>query len=621
MKKINKYYILFFLFTYLLLEELIFSFLTYKNITIELILFSFLYSFIIYFIYLITNKKSILYLLNILIFLIFISNYLYFINYLSFIKINVMIKSVKVLYFSNNIIEIIKNNIIGLLLLFIPLIVVCYLIKEDNYKNKFKFNIKYIITLLILYVLPIISLFITNNNDIYSKSSLYFDINFPIKNLSSFGLITSLRLDTQRYIFKFKDKGSFININNEKYSSSEYNITNIDFKKSENEEIKEINEYFSNSIPSKKNIYSGLLKDKNLIFILAESFNYMAVKEDITPNLYRLFNDGFTFDNFYNPLFPVSTADGQYLTDISLFPSDAEHSLISTNKNYIPYSLASMFNKRDYKTYSYHNYKYDYYERDKYYPNMGFNIYKGIGNGLNMDDTRSDYDMVKSTINEYINEDKFFTYYLTISGHAPYNKNNKISIKNIDKLDKYNYSDNVKYYLSTQIELDNMIGLLFEELEKNNKLDDTVIVLVPDHVPYGLSTDEMNELSEVDRNDEFYKYKSNLVIYNKNINKYLSNNNYCSNIDILPTILNLYGFEFDSRLFMGRDILSNNDGMVVFGNRNIITKNYKYSNMNDVMYGKLDKNYLNEIKNNIYMKYRISRLILENNYYNYLFND
>lgn len=621
MKKINKYYILFFLFTYLLLEELIFSFLTYKNITIELILFSFLYSFIIYFIYLITNKKSILYLLNILIFLIFISNYLYFINYLSFIKINVMIKSVKVLYFSNNIIEIIKNNIIGLLLLFIPLIVVCYLIKEDNYKNKFKFNIKYIITLLILYVLPIISLFITNNNDIYSKSSLYFDINFPIKNLSSFGLITSLRLDTQRYIFKFKDKGSFININNEKYSSSEYNITNIDFKKSENEEIKEINEYFSNSIPSKKNIYSGLLKDKNLIFILAESFNYMAVKEDITPNLYRLFNDGFTFDNFYNPLFPVSTADGQYLTDISLFPSDAEHSLISKNKNYIPYSLASMFNKRDYKTYSYHNYKYDYYERDKYYPNMGFNIYKGIGNGLNMDDTRSDYDMVKSTINEYINEDKFFTYYLTISGHAPYNKNNKISIKNIDKLDKYNYSDNVKYYLSTQIELDNMIGLLFEELEKNNKLDDTVIVLVPDHVPYGLSTDEMNELSEVDRNDEFYKYKSNLVIYNKNINKYLSNNNYCSNIDILPTILNLYGFEFDSRLFMGRDILSNNDGMVVFGNRNIITKNYKYSNMNDVMYGKLDKNYLNEIKNNIYMKYRISRLILENNYYNYLFND
>ena len=347
----------------------------------------------------------------------------------------------------------------------------------------------------------------------------------------------------------------------------------------------------------------------------------MAVKKDITPSLYKLFNEGYTFDNFYNPLFPVSTADGQYLTDISLFPSDASHSLVNSNKNYIPYSLAHMFDKDSYKTFSYHNYKYDYYERDKYYPNMGFNIYKGIGNGLNMDDTRSDYDLVKSSIDEYINEDKFFTYYLTISGHAPYNKDNKMSIKNLDKLDKYDYSTNVKYYLSTQIELDNMIGLLFDRLKENNKLDDTVIVLVPDHVPYGLSIDEMNELSNEDRNDEFYKYKSNLVIYNKDINKYKSNDNYCSNIDILPTMLNLYGFDFDSRLFIGRDILSNNDGVVVFGNRNIVTKNYRYSNMKDSIYGDISNKDIDILKNEVYMKYRISRLILENNYYNYLFND
>lgn len=618
MKKVNKYYMLFFIFIYILLEEIIFSFLTYKNITIELVLFSLLYSYIIYFIYVITNKKYILYTLNIILFMIFISNYLYYINYLSFIKIDVLLKSFKVLYFSNNIIEIIKNNILNIILFLLPLIMIIFLIRNNNYK--YKFSIKNIYTLIILSILPLISICISNNNDIYSKSNLYFDINFQSKNLSSFGLITSLRLDSERYIFGFKDKSSFININNEEYSSSEYNITNIEFKDSNNEEINEINKYIKNSIPSEKNIYTSLLKDKNLIFILAESFNYMVVSKDITPNLYKLFNDGFTFNNFYNPLFPVSTADGQYLTDISLYPSDAEHSLISSNDNYYPYSLARMFKNSNYNTYTYHNYKYDYYERDKYYPNMGFDIYKGIGNGLNMDDTRSDYDLVKSSINEYINDEKFFTYYLTISGHAPYNKNNKMSIKNLDKLDKYDYSDNVKYYISTQIELDNMIGLLFEKLESNNKLDDTVIVLVPDHVPYGLTNDEMNEISNIDRNDEFDKYRSNLVIYNKDINKYKSSDNYCFNIDILPTILNLFGFEYDSRLFMGRDILSNNDGMIVFGNRNIITKDYKYSNMNDVIYGNLDIKDVSKIKNNIYMKYRISRLILENNYYDYLFN-
>ena len=160
-----------------------------------------------------------------------------------------------------------------------------------------------------------------------------------------------------------------------------------------------------------------------------------------------------------------------------------------------------------------------------------------------------------------------------------------------------------------------------EKLENAKKLDDTVIVLVPDHVPYGLTIDEMNEISTFKRDNEFEKYRSALTIYNKDINKYKGNDNYCSNIDILPTLLNLFGVEYDSRLIMGRDILSNNDGMIVFGNRNIVTKNYKYSNMNEYIDGSISLDEIKEIKNNIYMKYRISRLMLENDYYRYLFKD
>lgn len=165
------------------------------------------------------------------------------------------------------------------------------------------------------------------------------------------------------------------------------------------------------------------------------------------------------------------------------------------------------------------------------------------------------------------------------------------------------------------------MGLLFEKLEKAKKLDDTVIVLVPDHVPYGLTIDEMNEVSTCKRDNEFEKYRSALTIYNKDINKYKSNDNYCSNIDILPTLLNLFGVEYDSRLMMGRDILSNSDGMIVFGNRNIATKDYKYSNMNEYIDGNISLDEIKNIKNDIYMKYRISRLMLENDYYRYLFKD
>ena len=86
---------------------------------------------------------------------------------------------------------------------------------------------------------------------------------------------------------------------------------------------------------------------------------------------------------------------------------------------------------------------------------------------------------------------------------------------------------------------------------------------------------------------------------------------------MLPTLLNLFGYNYDSRLLMGRDILSNNSGYAVFGNRNVISKNYKYISIDGVFEGDSDIS-SDELKNEIYLKHRISRLILENDYYKYL---
>ena len=294
-------------------------------------------------------------------------------------------------------------------------------------------------------------------------------------------------------------------------------------------------------------------------------------------------------------------------------------SLKDVNDNYIPYSLANIFKSNGYKTYSYHNYKYNYYDRDKYYLNMGFDNYKAIGNGLNMEDNQSDFDMVKSSINEYINDENFFAYYLTMSGHAPYNNSNKVSSKNIYMLDNYHYSDSVKHYIATQIELDKMVEYILKTLKEKNKLDDTVIVLVPDHIPFGLDIDEMNELSGEELENEFSKYKSEFIIYNEKINRYKNSDNYAFNIDVLPTLLNLFGISYDSRLLMGRDALSSDSGMVIFGNRNILTKDFKYSNMKDLIYGNISNEEIDIIKQDIYFKFRISRLILEEDYYKYLF--
>lgn len=609
-------YIILSIFGFIFLEEIIFSIFTYNSFSIYTFLFTIIFSLLIYIIYSLIKDKKILYIFSSIILLIFISNYLYYSLYSTFITIDVLLNSSKIYLFYNNIFNVFMDCFYIILLFFIPFILFVYLINKINIK---KYFFKYSFICFVCFYIITLLLLNFDNKYLYSSGNLYFNINFNIKNLSNFGLLNSIRINIQRSLFGFDEHKVIVNDNNSSYSIDEYNILDIDFKTSDNENINEINNYLENSIPSKKNIYTGIFEGKNMIFILAESFNSIAINSELTPSLYKIYNEGFKFNNFYNPLYPVSTADGQYLTDISLFPSDSSMSLKDVNDNYIPYSLANIFKSNGYKTYSYHNYKYNYYDRDKYYKNMGFDNYKAIGNGLNMEDNQSDFDMVKSSINEYINDENFFAYYLTMSGHAPYNNSNKVSSKNIYMLDNYHYSDSVKHYIATQIELDKMVEYILKTLKEKNKIDDTVIVLVPDHIPFGLDIDEMNELSGEELENEFSKYKSEFIIYNEKINRYKNSDNYAFNIDVLPTLLNLFGISYDSRLLMGRDALSSDSGMVIFGNRNILTKDFKYSNMKDFIYGNISNEEIDIIKQDIYFKFRISRLILEEDYYKYLF--
>lgn len=604
------------IFGFIFLEETIFSIFTYNDFGIYTFLFSIIFSLLIYIIYSLVKDKQIIYIFSSIILLIFISNYLYYSLYSTFITIDVLLNSSKIYLFYNNILNVFCDSIYIILLFIIVFIIFICLIRKINLK---KYFFKYSFICFICFYIFTLLLLNFDNKYLYSSGNLYFKNNFNIKNLSNFGLLNSIRINIQRSLFGFNEEKVIVSNNNISYSTDEYNILDIVFKSSDNENINEINNYLENSIPSKKNIYTGIFEGKNMIFILAESFNSIAINSELTPSLYKIYNEGFKFNNFYNPLYPVSTADGQYLTDISLFPSDSSMSLKDVNDNYIPYSLANIFKSNGYKTYSYHNYKYNYYDRDKYYRNMGFDSYKAIGNGLNMEDNQSDFDMVKSSINEYINDENFFAYYLTMSGHAPYNNSNKVSSKNIYMLDNYHYSDSVKHYIATQIELDKMVEYILKTLKEKNKLDDTVIVLVPDHIPFGLDIDEMNELSGEELENEFSKYKSEFIIYNEKINRYKNSDNYAFNIDVLPTLLNLFGISYDSRLLMGRDALSSDSGMVIFGNRNILTKDFKYSNMKELIYGNISNKEIDIIKQDIYFKFRISRLILEEDYYKYLF--
>ncbi len=130
---------------------------------------------------------------------------------------------------------------------------------------------------------------------------------------------------------------------------------------------------------------------------------------------------------------------------------------------------------------------------------LGFSNYTGCGNGLEKEIDCSwlpkDSDMVNVTTPNYLGkEGNFVTYYVTVSGHSPYNSGDNIAKLHLDTVKDLNVSDAVKYYLASQVELDKMLEELIKNLEDSGELDNTVIALVGDHYPYTLSADEMNEV-------------------------------------------------------------------------------------------------------------------------------
>lgn len=513
---------------------------------------------------------------------------------------------------------------------------ILFLIFKNKLFNFKKNNLKFLISYLLIFILSFLGIVLViskNNEGFYSLKRLIFKTHAPMLTIDKTGLFTMEMIDIERYIFGFNEEiySEQINVNNEEEKvpevKIEYNTTDIDFDKLINDEtddkIKSMHVYFKNTAPSNKNEYTGMFKDKNLIFITAEAFDTIAIDEKLTPTLYKIANNSFIFKNYYQPLYPVSTSDGEYMNLNSLIPKEGVWSFKQTSKISMPYGIGNMFNKEGYVSYGFHNHNYNYYDRQKSHKNIGLKYY-GCGNGLEKKMNckhwpNSDKEMIDATTSYYIDNDKFMTYYMTVSGHLNYNfSGNNMAYRNKNKVKNLKYSTAIKAYLATQIELDKSIEKLLQVLEEKGKLNDTLIVIAPDHYPYGLTTKQMNEISTIDRNDKFEKFHTTLIMYNSNIEKTVVDK-VISSLDILPTIYNLYGLTFDSRLLMGRDIFSNNEHIVILSDRSWITDKGKYNSVTKEFTSttneEIEEDYIDRINMIVNQRYGMSSLIIDNNYY------
>ena len=416
-------------------------------------------------------------------------------------------------------------------------------------------------------------------------------------------------------------------------NATEQNIIHIDFeqlvKEEDDEIIRKLHSYFSVQPPTNQNEYTGMFEDYNLIMLTAEGFSPWAVDEKITPTLYRLINEGFVFENFYTPLWWCSTSDGEYVACTSTIPKSGVTSMYVSGSNDMPFCLGNQFSKLDYRCYAYHNHTYTYYHRDVSHPNMGYH-YKGIGNGLEVKKTwpESDLEMMEKTIPEYINDDQFHVYYMTVSGHMNYTFiGNSMAHKNRDAVKDLPYSEEAKSYIACNVELDLALEYLIEELVKAGVAEKTVIALSSDHYPYGLEKDKIDEIAGYEVEENFELYKNHFILWNIAMEEPIVVEEPCSSLDILPTLSNLFGLEYDSRLLMGQDIFSDAMPLVMLSNRSFITDRVMYNSTNgkltnlegvEISEDTLPEGYISTLSKIVKNKFSISKSILEQNYYSYL---
>ncbi len=425
------------------------------------------------------------------------------------------------------------------------------------------------------------------------------------------------------------------------------NVMNIDFEalnaKNPKSAIKTLNNYFASKEPTLKNEYTGFYKGYNLISITAEGFSPYAVHPELTPTLYKMSQEGFKFTNFYTPIWGVSTSDGEYAACTGLLPKSGVWSFYRSGSNSMPFTLGNMFRSIGVdKTFAYHNHSYTYYDRHISHPNMGYK-YIGMGNGMETYVKNrwpeSDLEMITGSTKDYLSDDKpFHAYYMTVSGHLQYSfSGNSMSSKNRNLVKDLDCSETLKAYYACNIELDRAMAKLLADLNAAGVADKTVITITPDHYPYGLedknSSDKYavwRELLGHDVDTTFELYESNFILYCQGTKDAPTVEKYCSSVDILPTVLNLFGFEYDSRLFSGTDILSTSECVVQFLDRSFITSMGKYNaktkefTLHEGKSFESDEQrevYIKNLRNVVNNKFKTASGIIETDYYGYLFKD
>jgi hypothetical protein len=349
-----------------------------------------------------------------------------------------------------------------------------------------------------------------------------------------------------------------------------------------NSRIKKIDDYLLSKPVTPRNDYTGTFEGKNLIYVMVEAMDLVAIDQRLTPTLYRLTQEGWYFDNYYAPVTSCATGESEFMSMVSLIPSTTVCTPNSYYKNDFSPALMNLFKNAGYSTNSYHSYS------DKFYPRSELHLKYGSSKFYNNDELDikkllgwpSDINLFEESLKLILKQEKpFMSFIITAAMHLPYDIDSTLGNRYLAEVKAVypDYPIEIQRYISKAIDFDKAVEKMINTLDEAGELEDTVLIFYADHHPLRMNASYfINATQQVERGKGLNIDLSPMIIYNPELTPTVHSMP-ANTMDLAPTVANLFDLEFDPRLYMGIDIFSNVKNVVILPNGSWKTALGEYS--------------------------------------------
>ena len=360
------------------------------------------------------------------------------------------------------------------------------------------------------------------------------------------------------------------------------------------------------------NEMTGILKGKNVIFVLMESIDDFLICEEYTPEIKRMMDEGINFTNHFSPNMGTGyTFNSEFAANTGFYcPTNASSASVYT-KNMYPQTIANRLKNQGYTTSAIHFNSRQFYNREVMYKKWGYDTYHCLMDYMSIEKCVIDSDAIRDDkVYSLITQNKpFMTYFITYSAHLPYNiEDNKL--KGIRKYypDKYNGNEEIDTLRLLAYDTDVFFKLLNQRLEEEGIAEDTVIVAYTDHYAYGINDSELLRNESIKAGSEILE-KTPFFIYCKGMES-KEVVKVTSTVDIAPTLENLLGLE-KMNAYIGNDAFSDDKGLVHFADGRWFDGNFMFNP--DLANEKTS--YIDDINKYITDAQRVNDFVVEYDYF------